>query len=106
MTLYHREPSQFPVNHDAEMGVDPALQRAHDAGNLPPDPPEPEPTLRGEIAVAVERVALCDATVRDIQFARFDVPRGLDLLVRRLEDASRQLMFVGQLAEDLGVRRE
>jgi hypothetical protein len=80
-------------------------ERAWRAGEIPADGPEPEPTIRGEIAIAIEMVAACDQTVRDIQFARIDSPRGLELLARWLGDAIGQLFFVSQLAENVEVRR-
>jgi hypothetical protein len=76
-------------------------ERAWRAGEIPADPPAPEPALRGEIATAINMIAVCDQTVRDIQFARIDLARGLELLVRLLGDANRQLFFVSQLAENL-----
>jgi hypothetical protein len=80
-------------------------ERAWRAGEIPADPPEPEPTLCGEIATAIEMVTKCDQTVRDIQFARIDSARGLEFLVQRLENALAQLVFASQLAENLEVRQ-
>jgi hypothetical protein len=92
------EPSSFPANH-ADIGVsDPAVQRAHDAGELPPDYPDEdgfgddeEARWRHEDAIDEEDIAvppepvstlgveLVHATVA-IRCARMDFRFVLDVL--------------------------
>lgn len=50
-----RDESTFPTNNAAEMGVDPAIERARQAGEGPPDEPE-EPTIRQELDYARDRL--------------------------------------------------
>lgn len=72
---------------------------ARQCGELP-QTPEKEPTLRGEIAEAIEMLALCDATACDIEWGRIDTTYGLALLLRRLDALYKQLLFIDQIAEN------
>jgi hypothetical protein len=70
MSLYRKESSQFPTN-SADIGVsDPAVQRARDAGDIPPEP------------ISTLGVELVHATVA-VRCARMDFRFVLDVLDAR-----------------------
>ena len=83
-----------------EHASDPAVQQAWLAGELPPDPPEPEPTLKGEITLALDILARAGAAL-GIVAAGYGNDGTWKELRRQHYCLYEQLHYLEQLAENV-----
>ena len=105
-----REESQFPRNSNQPEGYDPSVQRAYDAGNLPPDPPEPDDLtkLREQLAAvrdAVLRAMRSHSIINGCAKSNSSTAAPLASLLCELQTISAGVVYATQLAEYLEVRR-